>query len=86
MQKLLILLIASTLTGCATGCRDHCVFGFGPGNSQFDTIANYHDNTDPCQHKGKIEGYQLPDYCFKGQHKRVQYVYDKQGKIVYIVK
>ena len=36
--------------------------------------------------KGKIEGYQLPDYCFKGQHKRVQYVYDKQGKIVYIVK
>ena len=42
------LLLVSNLTACA---------GAGAG------FANYMDSQDPCQYKGKREGYQLPYFC-----------------------
>ena len=51
------------LTGCATNCREACVAGFGPGNSVFDSVANYYDTKDPCQMTGKPQGYQYPSFC-----------------------
>lgn len=63
MKLALILLTVLQLTGCATGCREACVFGFGPGNSAFDAIAEYHDTRDPCQRTGKEAGYRLPSFC-----------------------
>lgn len=26
-------------------------------------LANYFDSQDPCQYKGKKDGYQLPSFC-----------------------
>lgn len=73
-MKLIILLVSILLTGCASGCREACVFGFGPGNSLFDSYANYADKSDPCQFVGKPEGYELPGFCgaSKGKVVRVQ--------------
>ena len=48
MKTLFALLIAVNLTACA---------GAGAG------FANYMDSQDPCQYKGKREGYQLPSFC-----------------------
>ena len=72
------------LTGCASNCTHACLFGFGPGNSAFDKIADYHDNTDPCQFKGKPEGYKLPSFC--GASSKPQNVYSPNGKLLYVVK
>ena len=63
MKLLSILLTAFTLTGCATGCREACIFGFGPGNSAFDSWADFNDRNDVCQYKGKPAGYKLPPGC-----------------------
>ena len=59
----MILSSVLILSGCATGCQKACVFGIGPGNSMFDSYANYSDVNDPCQFKGKTQGYVLPDFC-----------------------
>lgn len=63
MKLIAILSSVLILTGCATGCREACVFGIGPGNSAFDSYASYSDKNDPCQFKGKDSGYQLPNFC-----------------------
>lgn len=63
MKYFVILLSVLSLTGCATGCTHSCVFGIGPGNSTFDAYANHADNQDPCQFKGKGDGYKLPSFC-----------------------
>lgn len=83
MVKILIILSALMLTGCATGCTHACVFGIGPGNSMFDAYANHADNQDPCQFKGKAENYTLPSFCgaSTGKVVRVQ----KVGNGTYIV-
>jgi hypothetical protein len=62
-MKLILIALVVLLTGCASNCREACVGGFGPGNSVFDSIADYHDRTDPCQMKGKPTGYQFPSFC-----------------------
>jgi hypothetical protein len=63
MKTTLILSLILTLSGCATGCREACVFGFGPGNSTFDTVAKFHNDQDPCILKGKPIGTVRPDFC-----------------------
>jgi hypothetical protein len=84
MKLLLVTLIALlTLQGCASGCTSHCLLGFGPGNPAFESVANFHDNRDPCQHKGKAVGYQLPVYCGSSQGKVVRV--DKATPNTYIV-
>ena len=49
MKKTLAsILLITNLTACA-----------GAGTA----IGNYFDGNDPCQYKGKKEGYQLPSFC-----------------------
>jgi hypothetical protein len=84
-MKTLILSSVLFLTGCASNCTRACVFGFGPGNSAFDTVANYHDAMDPCQLKGKEQGYTYPDFCFANAGKRVYSVKDANNKLIYKV-
>jgi lysozyme len=52
-MKSLLLSSVLLLTGCASNCTKACLFGIGPGNSAFDKIAKFHDDTDPCQYSGK---------------------------------
>lgn len=86
-MKTLIVLITVFLTGCASQCKSHCVFGvFGPGNSAFDAIGHMYNKDDPCQFIGKPEGYKLADFCFANAGKRVYYVRDVQNRIVYTVR
>jgi hypothetical protein len=84
-MKTLILLSVLFLTGCA-GCKSHCIFGFGPGNSTFDAIGHMKNTDDPCQYIGKPEGYQLASFCFANAGKRVKYIYDKNNNLVYTVR
>jgi len=92
MRTLIILLASLTLTGCATGCREACVFGFGPGNPLFDKTADYYDRTDPCQTREfsdltgqrlKPQGYtykDIPQWCGNGRKTQRAQVYDRAGR------
>lgn len=92
MKLLLILLSSLTLSGCATGCREACVFGFGPGNSMFDRVADHYDRTDPCQTREfsnltgeriKPQGYtvnDIPKWCGNGKRTQRAQIYDRTGK------
>jgi hypothetical protein len=60
-MKTLILLSVLFLTGCASQCTSHCVFGFGPGNKAFEVMGDHYNTMDPCQHYGKPDGYKLAD-------------------------
>ena len=62
-MKTLILSSVLILSGCASGCREACMFGIGPGNSFFDSYADMADKQDPCQMKGKPENYEYPKFC-----------------------
>ena len=62
-MKYLLLIILLTLTGCASNCTEACVFGFGPGNSTFDVVAQHYNDRDPCILKGKPEGSTRPSFC-----------------------
>jgi hypothetical protein len=84
-MKSLLLSSVLFLTGCASQCKSHCILGFGPGNSAFEAVANHYDSRDPCQYKGKPEGYKLADFCFANRGKKVYHVKDTNGKIIYKV-
>lgn len=84
MNKLIIILSSVLLlSGCATGCREACVFGIGPGNSIFDAYADHADKQDPCQFKGKPDNYELPRFCGASTGKVVRI--NKVGNGTYIV-
>lgn len=86
-----IIAITLLLSGCASGCREACILGFGPGNPVFNTVANHYDRTDPCQTREfsdltgqrlKPTGYtvkDIPKWCGNGKTKRAQ-VYDRNGR------
>jgi len=75
MNKLIIILSSILLlSGCATGCQKACVFGIGPGNPMFDSYAEHADKQDPCQFKGKSQGYVLPEFCGASKGKTVRVV------------
>jgi len=84
-MKTLIVISVLFLSGCASKCTSHCLFGFGPGNSAFEAVANHYDSRDPCQYKGKPEGYKLADFCFANRDKKVYQVVDNNGKVIYKV-
>jgi hypothetical protein len=84
-MKTLIVISVLFLSGCASKCTSHCLFGFGPGNSAFEAVANHYDSRDPCQYKGKPEGYKLADFCFANRGKKVYQVVDNNGKVIYKV-
>ena len=83
-MKTLIIILSSVLllTGCGT-CTHHCVMGFGPGNSAFETIGSHYNTMDPCQHYGKPDGHVFPDFCFSNAGKRVYSVKDANNKTIY---
>ena len=81
-MKTLLLSSVLFLTGCGT-CTHACMFGFGPGNSAFESVANYYDSGDPCQYKGKPEGYQLASFCGANRNKKTYTVKDNTGKTIY---
>lgn len=83
MKYIIILLSVLSMTGCASNCTHACLFGIGPGNSAFDSVADYHDKNDPCQFKGKEQGYELPYYCGASKGKVVRV--NKAGYNTYIV-
>lgn len=85
-MKFLILSSILLLSGCATGCKSHCILGFGPGNPVFEAMGSHYNTMDDCQYIGKPEGYQLPGFCFKNAGKVVRYVYDKNNRLVYTVR
>lgn len=72
VMKTLIITSVLLLSGCATGCREACVFGFGPGSSMFETVANHYDSRDPCQFKNKPDNYELPNYCGASTGKNIR--------------
>lgn len=74
MKIIAILFAALSLTGCATGCREACVFGFGPGSSAFDAVASHYNKNDPCHVSSKEPGYQRPDFCYRGNGSRTSEV------------
>lgn len=84
-MKTLSLILLLTLTGCASTCREACLFGvWGPGSESFDRVANHYDTRDACQYKGKPEGYTLPNYCGAGSRRAT--ILDKNGHRVGYVK
>jgi len=96
MKKLLIIIAAMTLTGCASGCYKACILGFGPGNGAFDAIGLAMDRGDPCQtgigdparaeQLGRPIGYERPSWCGAGRAKQRMVVTDKLGNTVGYVK
>lgn len=82
-MKTILLLSVLLFTGCASQCKSHCILGFGPGSSAFEAVANHYDSRDPCQYKGKPEGYKLADFCFANRSKTVKYIKDTNGKTIY---
>jgi hypothetical protein len=85
-MKTLILLSVLFLTGCASQCTHSCVMGWGPGSPSFNAYAKHYDTLDPCQMVGKPENHVMPSFCFSNAGKRVQYIRDKNNKIIYTVK
>lgn len=90
-MKLLFTLIASlALTGCASNCTHACLFGFGPGNAVFNTVADSADRADQCQtnthsrltgQRLKPDDHVVPDYCrYRGRDRTQFDVYDRTGK------
>ena len=84
-MKTLIFASVLFLTGCGT-CTHSCIAGIGPGNKLFDAYGNHYDNLDPCQYKGKPEGYQLASFCFANAGKKVYTIRDTNNRIIYTVK
>ncbi len=88
-MKLILALVASlALTGCATNCTHACVFGFGPGNSVFNAVADAADRDDACQTKThstltgerlKADGHVAPDFCKYRGRPRVD-IYDRYNR------
>ena len=85
-MKTLILLSVLFLSGCASSCKSHCVFGFGPRSTAFEAVAKWKNTEDPCQYYGKPEGYQLASFCLANAGKLVKYIYSKKGELIYTVK
>ena len=95
-HTLIVCLAVMTLSGCATGCREACLFGFGPGNFIFDRVADSHDSQDPCNitefsrltgARLKPAGYtykDIPWYCGRGS--RSTRITDPNGKTVGYIK
>jgi pyrimidine deaminase RibD-like protein len=83
VKTLILSSVLLSLTGCASQCTKACVFGFGPGNSAFEMVANHYDTMDPCQHYGKPDGYKLADFCFSNRGKTVYSVKDVNNKTIY---
>lgn len=84
MKLLTALLAVLALSGCASGCREACIFGFGPGNAVFDRVALHYDTQDACQHTGKPAGYELPGYCGASRGRRS--ILDRSGHTIGYVK
>jgi hypothetical protein len=74
MKLLTIIAIPLLLTGCATGCHTACLFGFGPGNTLFESMALSADRNDPCQggqgataerrqQLNRPSDYKIPNWC-----------------------
>ena len=92
MKTLIVVITALTLTGCASGCREACLFGFGPGNPAFDRIGLAMDRSDPCQtgagNPARAEqlqrpvGYERPGFCGAGKGSPRRTVMDKYGNTV----
>ena len=91
-MKLLATLLASlALTGCASNCSHACLFGFGPGNSVFNTVADAADRDDACQtnthsrltgERLKPDGYEAPWFCKERGRNKSYRVYDRSGRFV----
>jgi hypothetical protein len=91
-KSLIIILLGLALTGCASGCREACVFGFGPGNAMFDKVADHYDSTDPCQTREfstltgerlKPAGYtvkDIPKWCGAGKRTQRAQILDRNGR------
>jgi len=87
-MKTVALTLLLTLTGCASTCREACLFGvWGPGSASFDAVAYHYDTQDACQHTGKPQGYELPGYCGAGRgYRRPTYIYNNTGQKIATVK
>lgn len=89
MKTFITIVTALSLTGCATGCYEACIFGFGPGNPVFNAMADSADRNDPCQTKEfseltgqrlKTAHHQRPDFCFANNGKTKFDLYDRKGQ------
>lgn len=90
MKLALLLMSAALVSGCATQCERSCIFGFGPGNPVFNTVADSADRDDPCQTathsrltgaRLKPDGHVPPDYCrYRGRSQTQYDVYDRNNR------
>jgi hypothetical protein len=71
MKLAIIVASVLALSGCASKCTSHCVFGFGPGSDAFTAVAKHYDDSDPCILKGKPVGTVRPDFCGASSGKTV---------------
>jgi len=94
-----IVLLALVMTGCASGCREACILGWGPGSASFDAIALAHDRADHCQgdarwvskerraELGRPDDYRIPNWCGAGRGSRKPtYIYNNTGQRIATVK
>ena len=70
-MKLLILSSVLSLTGCATD------------KTMLERVGDHYNSRDPCQYKGKPDGYKLADFCGASRNKKTYTVRDNNGKTVY---
>jgi len=61
------------LSGCATD------------KTMLERVGDHYNSRDPCQYKGKPEGYKLADFCGASNNKKTYTVRDNSGKTVYKV-
>jgi hypothetical protein len=72
MKLAIIVASVLALSGCASKCVSHCVFGFGPGSDAFTAVAKHYDDRDPCILAGKPEGTVRADFCGASNGKTVR--------------
>jgi len=48
-----------------------------------ERVGDHYNSRDPCQYKGKPEGYKLADFCGANRNKQTYTVKDNNGKTVY---
>jgi hypothetical protein len=87
--------IVTSLSGCASGCTNACLFGFGPGNPVFDRVGLAMDRADACQtgtgdeqrreELGRPPGYVRPSWCGAGGSTRIT-INDRRGNTTGYVK
>lgn len=73
------MILRSVLLSCL------CLSGCATNKTMLELVGDHYNSRDPCQFKGKPEGYKLADFCGASRNKQTYIVKDISGKTVYKV-